>query len=131
LFSRPEAIIACIVNAFAKHQIAVGELINISEKVRSALIASEGNDRVLIQKRGAIIEAAISGDPSWLLVYESWKEDISEIDEPVDLQTTYSVTAVKAGKAMRVPQHLQHPDGFAVVICLARYLGGLDRYAAD
>jgi DNA-binding transcriptional MerR regulator len=139
LFSRSEAIIACVISAFAQHQIAIGELLNISKRVRAALSpASEGDDQddlipnTNIRKTAAVIEAAINGDPSWLLVYESWKEDVRKREDgPRDLQTAYSVTAVKAGKDMSVPKHLFDPDGFAVVICLATYLSGLDQYAAE
>jgi hypothetical protein len=127
LFSRSEAIIACVVNAFAQHQIAIGELLNISKRVRAALSPTSEGGESGSNRRAAVIEAAIDGDASWLLVYESWKEDIRKGDE--DMQ--YSVTAVQVGKhGMSVPPHLTHPDGFAVVICLARYLYGLDQFAA-
>jgi len=126
VFSRSEAIIGCIVNAFAQHQIAIGELLNISGRVRAALSPTSEGGESGSNKRAAVIEAAINGDGSWLLVYESWKEE-GRGDEDMH----YSVTAVQADKhgRMSVPAHLAHPDGFAVVICLARYLYGLDQFA--
>jgi hypothetical protein len=134
LFSREEAIVACIVHAFALHQIAIGELINISTRVREALRPGQHEeppttDDKLPDKRkpAAVIQAAIDGDTSWLLVYESWQKDVrAQENHPPVWRTVHSVTAIKAGKAMPTPAHLCDGQGFAVVICLARYLYGLD-----
>jgi hypothetical protein len=134
LFSREEAIVACVVYAFALHQIAIGELLSISTKVREALHSRKGRAPTADEyKRAATIEAAILGDASWLLVYESWQKDARrQEDDPPNWRTVCSVTAVKAGGThMPTPRHLADPQGFAVVICLARYLRGLDDMLAD
>jgi hypothetical protein len=135
LFPFHEAVVACIVHAFALHQIAIGELLTISARIREALhpgshkggATTADDDLTDKEKRAAVIQAAIDGDTSWLLVYESWQKDVRRQEHnPPDWRTVCSVTAVKAGKAMRTPAHLGDPQGFAVVISLARYLHGLD-----
>lgn len=128
LFSREEAIVACIVYAFALHQIAIGELLSISARVREALHYKGGARTADDYRRAGVIEAAILGDKDWLLLYESWQEDSrQQEDDPPGWRTVCSVTAVKAGAGkMPTPRHLVESQGFAVVICLARYLRGLD-----
>jgi hypothetical protein len=133
-FSREEAIVACVVYAFALHQIAIGELLSISTKVREALHSRKGRAPTADEyKRAATIEAAILGDVSWLLVYESWQEDVRKYeDDPSGWRTVCSVTAVKASEThMPTPRHLTDSQGFAVVICLARYLYRLDDRLAN
>jgi hypothetical protein len=96
-FSRDEAIIACIVHAFASHQIAIGQLIEISKAARSG-----------IGKR--IVDAAIAGDESWLLMYQSWKGG----------------NVVNLFRGQPEFTHLRKPDGFAVIICLKNYVSKID-----
>jgi hypothetical protein len=61
LFPRDEAIIACIIHAFAMRQMAIGELLRISEVVRFELR----------MERDAI-SGAVGGSGDTMLIYESW-----------------------------------------------------------
>jgi hypothetical protein len=134
LFPVEEAVVACIVHAFAQHQIAIGELLIISERIRLAVGPSDGRKKARAtddklsddEKKRAIILAAINGDTSWLLEYASWTEDVRGFDEEESgIRTLYAVTAIKAGKTIATPRHLNKPNGFAAIICLATYLSGL------
>jgi DNA-binding transcriptional MerR regulator len=130
LFSQDEAIVACIIRGFAMHQIAIGELRHISARVREALRPGpHKTDDELIdkEKRAAVIQAAIDGDASWLLTYESWRKDVRASEElPPDWRTVCTVTALKAGKTIPKPLHITEPDGFVAIICLATYLSKLN-----
>jgi hypothetical protein len=121
-FSRDEAIVACIIHGFALHQIAIGELLKISEKVRGALAASD--------ERGETIKAAIRGDKSYLLVFQSWKQDIRQIEHDAPTwRTRYAVAAYRtkgAGYVVKLPDILAKPEGFIAIICLATYLSKMD-----
>jgi hypothetical protein len=135
LFSPEEAVVACIVHAFAQHQIAIGELLIISERVGEAVRPSGGrkkapratNDELTNdEKKKAIILAAIEGDTSWLLQYDSWTEDVRAFEDAgSDWRTRYAVTAIKAGTTIATPRHLDRPGGFTAIICLATYLSKL------
>jgi hypothetical protein len=96
-FSREEAIIACVIRAFASHQIAIGELLDISKRARSFLASGIG-------KR--IVDDAIEGDGRWGLIYESWKGG----------------SEVHYFKGQPEFKHLNRPDGFAALIFLRGYL---------
>jgi hypothetical protein len=116
-FSRDEAIIACIVHGFALHQIAIGELLIISGKVRGALT----------DQRKKPILAAMRGDESWMLVYSSWMDDISDGNEPGPMMATLSdVTAQRVRNGViKLPLYVSLDEGFVAVICLATYLSKL------
>jgi len=137
LFPTEEAIVACIVHAFALHQIAIGELLNISARIRDA-VRPHGKRKEAFrvddeltddQKKKAIFLAAIEGDASWLLLYESWRKNVGPLEEGrTESRTVSTVTAIKADKDMRTPFHLAESEGFAAVICLATYLSRLAPY---
>lgn len=101
-FSRDEAIIACILSAFAAQQISIGGLVEIAKSVRSFLSVSA--------TRKMIIEPAIAGDDRWMLVYESWSggSKVHASPEQPDLK------------------NIRKPGGFAVIICLSNYLGRIE-----
>jgi hypothetical protein len=99
-FSRDEAIIACILHGFALHQIAIGELIVISDAVRGWLNMSG--------IRRLFIDPAIGGDSSPCLIFESWRGG-----RP-------AVTAFKGEQPEF--KYLRKPEGFAAIICLQTYL---------
>jgi DNA-binding transcriptional MerR regulator len=101
-FSRDEAIVACIIRAFASHQIAIGELLDISRAVREFLERGVGR---------RFIEDAIKGDSRWGLMYESWKGGRGE------------VTLFKGQPEFK---HLDKADGFAGLIRLKGYLSKID-----
>jgi hypothetical protein len=68
LFSRAEAIIACIIHPFAMRQMAIGELLDLSGAIRQHYA-----------KRPDIYEKARGGgDASTLLSVEIWYEDAKE-----------------------------------------------------
>jgi hypothetical protein len=130
-FSRDEAIIGCIIYGFAQHQIAIGELLKISERVRDALAKTDA--------RKEIILSAIGGDERYFLLFQSWKEDISPSSHKDELdfesvhrplwKTQYAVSAIaKRGKTIALPEHIMKQDGFAAIICLANYLWKLDPF---
>src|SRR5262249_40222909 len=101
-FSRGEAIVACIVQAFAQHQIAIGELLRIAAVVRSAIQAAQIDDgapkghRVINLVKGrknrletrAIVEAAIRGEGNATLVYESWAEEKDGLGPMINIYTS-------------------------------------------
>jgi hypothetical protein len=64
LFSRDEAIVACIAHAFAIRQISIGELLFICGGVRS-----------ILHGRRDLIESAVTGNGDTILSYESWWEE--------------------------------------------------------
>lgn len=100
-FSRKEAIITCVIRAFASHQIAIGELIEISKNLRSFIKTGFG---------GQVVEDAIRGEGNWGLIYQSWRGDslVTYFQEHPDLK------------------HLRKPDGFAALILLDGYLSKID-----
>jgi hypothetical protein len=102
-FSRDEAIIACILSAFASHQISIGGLVQIAKSVRTYLNVSG--------TRKLVIEPAIAGDDKWMLVYESWNggSKVHASPEHPDLK------------------NVRKPGGFAVIICLSIYLSKIGR----
>jgi hypothetical protein len=100
-FSRDETIIACVIRAFASHQIAIGELIEISKGVRSFGKTGFG-------KR--IFDDAVNGDDSWGLIYESWRGG----------------SEVHYFKGQPKFKHLHKPDGFAALVFLKSYLSKIN-----
>jgi hypothetical protein len=61
LFTREEAIVACVIHAFALRQISIGELQFIA-----------GSIRIDIRRGGKNVEGAIGGDGDTMFVFESW-----------------------------------------------------------
>jgi hypothetical protein len=131
-FSRKEAIIACIIHAFALHQIAIGELQHIARVVRFFIQIGEGrrerdpDDTVWVDivyptggRKDAsfrkILESAIKGEGDGTLVYESWRDE--KYDEGV----------VNIFHTKKVEfQNLDKPHGFAAAILLRNYLSKID-----
>jgi hypothetical protein len=114
-FSRKEAIIACIVHAFALHQIAIGELQEISTAIRFFILTSEK------PKKGRltdvqILESAIRGEGDATFVFESWKEGD---------HTIYSGWLFPTRKEVEF-DYLHKPEGFAAIILLRNYLSKID-----
>jgi hypothetical protein len=70
-FSRSEAIIACIIQAFALRQISIGELKDIAAVIRHEIRL--GSERPALPRAG-LIEAAVGGRGDTFLSYESWWE---------------------------------------------------------
>jgi hypothetical protein len=99
-FSKDEAVIACIIRAYASHQIAIGELIEISKDIRSFVRTGLGR---------RIIDEVISGGENWGLTYESWRGG----------------SQVSYFKGQPELKHLQKPDGFAALIFLKGYLANM------
>jgi len=106
-FSREEAIVACLVHGFALHQIAIGELMDISRAIRKSAKLGQSTPRGLWNLP---IERAIKGDDIFTLVYESWRggSTVSLFGGPPEFK------------------HIRKPEGFAVVICLKTYLAGIN-----
>ena len=105
-FSRDEAIIACVIHAFALRQIAIGELIMISREIRKTLSSP------LFKKM--IFDTAIKGGENCFLVYERWK-DKCRVHPFVGVATFQQEF-----------HHLDKPEAFAAVINLRTYLAGLN-----
>jgi hypothetical protein len=108
-FSRDEAIIACIVQAFALRTIGIGELIGLAEAIRHSLTNSG------IRKT---INQAISDENSTAaLVYEKWIDD-------VERHYLWLWGGGRAGPASF--KSLFKPDGFAAIIRLRTYLSRME-----
>jgi DNA-binding transcriptional MerR regulator len=131
-FSRDEAIIAGIIHAFALHQIAIGELLEIAGVVRTFLktriivfyppettttrLPREITERENVYQE--IIESAINGDGDGALVYESWRNANGTHSRRVNIFRT--AAAVKF-------DHLHKEDGFAATIVMRNYLSKIDK----
>ncbi|MCS3449552.1 hypothetical protein M2222_001627 [Bradyrhizobium elkanii] len=63
-FSRREAIVACIIRPLAERQIAIGELLALSDRIRLAIVMSPDP-----------FEAAIAGGGETIYAFESIKRD--------------------------------------------------------
>jgi hypothetical protein len=66
LFSRDEAIVACIVHAFAQLQMSIGQLLNVASVCRTS------EDSGSIRKN--FINPAISGERDSVMIFHSWRE---------------------------------------------------------
>jgi hypothetical protein len=112
-FSRNEAIIACLVHAFAKRQIGLGELIGISKVMR--------NQTLKDPEVREIINQAISDENSIeALIYETWNEKGRQRH-----QLTLVGDWIGAALTPDFPTFLDSltkPDGFASIIRLRTYL---------
>jgi hypothetical protein len=98
-FSREEAIIACIVQAFALRQIPIGELKQIGQTMRHSFSHTRGRDR---------INDAIHGKGNTYLIYH-----VAEGKRVV------------TGYIEDVTRFLKEPDSMALVIRLETYLSKL------
>jgi len=145
-FSRKEAIVACIVHAFALHQVAIGELLYISLLVRFWIELGEqhGSEAWAL----LILEEAMTGQGEALMVFESWRSSRTSRRPTSDTQLSYhmrlagrhSDTRIQGADANRGTEHminvfptgdvefqnLNEPEGFASVICLKTYLSNID-----
>jgi hypothetical protein len=140
-FSRDEAIIACVIHAFALHQIAIGELFHIAIAVRFS-IRSDYPERE-IRDRAArdrdILEMSIRGEGNAVLVFESWRDRerkpsanpssrLSRLNRLRGYPDPGSPTAVKIFRSQESMQlnHVHKQQGFAAVILLRNYLSKID-----
>jgi hypothetical protein len=138
-FPRDEAIIACVVHAFALHQIAIGELLRISMMVRFWI---QNNADFGEDKPRDILETAIKGEGNALLVYESWRDDslkkrptkglrlsmgtairIGRVENPAGVQHAISIFPTDDDLEFL---HLKKAEGFSSVIYLRNYLSKID-----
>ena len=138
-FPRDEAIIACVVHAFALHQIAIGELLRIAVMVRFWI---QNNARHAEDKPRDILENSIKGEGSALLLYESWRDDnlkkrptkgprssfgttirMGIVDSPAGVQQSISIFPTDKELDFL---HLQKEQGFASIVYLRNYLSKLD-----
>jgi hypothetical protein len=110
LFSRDEAIIACIIQAFALHQMSIGELQGIGMVLRDVFPE-------LYAEFNALLESAIKGEGDGTLVFESWW--IEKDSERHTVVNIFPTTEVEL-------QHVHKPQGFAYAILLRNYLSKLD-----
>ena len=136
-FSRREAIVACVIHAFALHQIAIGELFRIALVVRFFVqIASgeqgTGDDGVFLMKGKKkrrldpivrdMLESAIKGRGEATFVYESWSEEKGD-DTDGGLTSTVNIFAAPNNVEFH---HLDKPQGFAAAFLLRNYLSKID-----
>jgi hypothetical protein len=103
-FGRDEAIVACVVHAFALHQVAIGELLVISSAVRNWM-----NSPSL---RRLIIDQSVEGTGGWSLLYETCKG-------------RRPVCSAFQGKPDF--KYLDQAEGFAAIISLKTYLSRIGR----
>jgi hypothetical protein len=103
LFSRKEAIIACIIHPFALRQIAIGELLAISDRLRGLL-----NNPAAAE----IIEKAVVGRGDTMLIVESWHEGRKDRH------------SISIGTGFLVPEN-REPGAFVMAIRLQTYLSKL------
>ena len=102
-FTRDEAIIACVVHAFAMRHIAIGGLLEISAAVRSFI----GSD-------GSLVYAAIGGSGHTLLNYETWYSK-GKLRSEISMGTGGRILANHSGE----------PGQMSMVIRLETYLSKL------
>lgn len=104
-FSRDEAIIACIVHAFAKQQMSIGTLLMISKVVRLWMGNASGQ-----------VESAIGSTRNWFMVYQS--DDTGPSIQIMDQRASDQFVSFPAGEILK-------KGGFAAVILLNDCLAGL------
>ena len=104
-FSRDEAVIACIIHAFAKQQMAIGTLLTISKVVRHWLGNARGQ-----------VESAIGDRKNWFMVYQ--RSDAGPSIIIMDQQTNDRSVSFRAEGILK-------KGGFAAVILLNDCLAGL------
>jgi hypothetical protein len=138
-FSRGEAIVACVIHAFALHQIAIGELFRIALVVRFFVQIAGGEEVKGIGDEGVflvkgkkkkrldpivkeMLESAIKGRGEATFVYESWSEEKGD-DTDGGLTSTVNIFAAPNNVEF---QHLNKPQGFAAAILLKNYLSKID-----
>jgi hypothetical protein len=108
-FSRDEAIVACLIHAFALRQIGIGELIGISKMIREILADPES--------RKEINQAIIDEKSKTGLILETWN----------DKGPRYKVSLLPGhGPSGHLFKNILRPDGFAFVINLRMFLSRLD-----
>lgn len=112
LFSRDEAIVACIIHAFALHQMSIGELLNISRA------APRYPDSPL---RRIFVEPTIRGESDAVMVFSSWREK-----GHVLFGVSYSHADDQNLLSQFLLEALSRPEGFASVIKLRTYLSKID-----
>jgi hypothetical protein len=142
-FTRNEAIVACLIHGFALHQIAIGELVHVSRRVRLWLQTCEEH---MPRRLAKMIDPAIRGKGDTLLVVESWRDDdlnsprrpppfpkgadtqIREMSEFPDDGLggrKYVVSVFPSSKDLKF-QFVHEPEGFVSVISLRSYLSKID-----
>jgi hypothetical protein len=97
-FSRDEAMIACIIQAFALRQIPIGELKTIGQTLRYSFSHTRGRNR---------ISEAVQGKGNTYLIYHVREEP------------------VVSGHIDDVTRFLKEPDSMAMVVRLETYLSKL------
>jgi hypothetical protein len=104
LFSRSEAVIACIIHPFAEHQISIGELRIISMVLRG-----------FIAGKHEPLEAAIGGDGDTLLIVKSAYNERGRFRYTIGIQegTLFDF------------KNLNQPGAFCITIRLETYLSKL------
>jgi hypothetical protein len=105
LFSRTEAIIACIIHPFSMRQMAVGELLNLSAAIRHHY-----------SKRPSAYEVTGSGGDTWIAV-EAWYENTKEANAK-------HLLSVFTGKEPPF-RHAKEPGAIRMTIRLETYLSKL------
>jgi len=132
LFSRQEAIIACITHAFALHQIAIGELLRIAAALR---VWIQFDFMFTGDKPKDIIEEAIKGEGSAVLVYESWRGRSkgprlsARTSQPIaagdEAGVQHAISIFRRDRELKF-LHLRKQEGFSSVIYLRNYLSKID-----
>lgn len=121
-FSRNEAIIACIIHAFAIQRRAIGELLTISRAVRSH-IAGQGIGRGNVR---SMLEAAIAGTEDVCLLYTTGHERGPRTTiTPISYKNEGAATTELAALGACVLTDLEKPFSISTVILLNSYLTGL------
>jgi hypothetical protein len=113
LFSRDEAIVACIIHAFALHQISIGELLNIASVART-------HPGSMVRRN--FIDRAISGESDPVMVFSSWRTE----EGRVQFEVGYSYAEHEELVGQSALHQLSKPEGFASVIKLRTYLSKID-----
>ena len=146
LFSREQAIVACIIRGFAERQMAIGELLAIAEKIRELF---RSNVRVLPN-----VESVIKGEKDQMLILETWIEGrvapvlrlpesfgvVAELSDAFrnrmqNLRPGYDVMIAEITRATNehgeeaivMPVlHFEKPEAIAVALRLRTYLSNMD-----
>jgi hypothetical protein len=113
LFSRDEAIVACIVNSFGIHQMPIGQLLNVASVCRTS--AESGSIRK------SFINPAISGEEDPIMIFYSRREK--------DGHTSFGVAYApndRMAASRTVAEVFSKPDTFAIMTKLRDVLSKLD-----
>jgi hypothetical protein len=115
LFSRKEAIVACIIYPFASHQIGIGELHLISGVLRSFLL-----NHVFF----GVVETAIGGEGDTLLVVHSQHRESGRPSYRISVRGAAVTRELDTTGIIDFPK-LRDPGAVVIAIRLETYLAKL------